>query len=372
MTAVISLSLKRVAKHFRKTVFSSFSALVSASFISAFSTSLALLLEFKSKIPRFPVSDGGVADSGSVTLSAFVSDVLGYLSFALVAVAAVSFFAVYVSVRLNSESSEKFNAVLASLGATRAQRAAAFLTETGVNYFLPIIAGAALGVIPGRLFAESLIRLFEPNFASEVPVFLLNLGVIIALLLTTLAFSLIGRGRGSLTERLKRLNKKEAEATHSYRNSNTFRSMKIEKRVAKKTVEYYKPAYRRISIMIAGAVLYLVIAVAFYYAFGSVSVVIDSNPYDDQDTSAFALKIIGSLVLFCTLSLLVLCALGVIQIVLMIKAQNELRRDTMFCYKSVGMTDNGIKKTLSYEYRAVIFNALLYVLIGTVFIFVLV
>ena len=53
-----------------------------------------------------------------------------------------------------------------------------------------------------------------------------------------------------------------------------------------------------------------------------------------------------------------------------IQAHNRVRRETLAMYKSIGMTDDSIKKVLKYEYRTAVFPAVIYLIFILVLAFI--
>ena len=53
-----------------------------------------------------------------------------------------------------------------------------------------------------------------------------------------------------------------------------------------------------------------------------------------------------------------------------IQAHNRVRRETLAIYKSIGMTDDSIKKVLKYEHMTAVFHAVVYLIFILVLAFV--
>lgn len=365
----VRLGFKRVKRNLGKTAFSSFSVLVSSFVIALFSILILVLSEVEE---RFSGELSGVTSSDKfnniLSLSEFTEQIFRYLTVALFAVVILTLFSIYVFIQLRAEENKKFYATLESIGATHQQRRTVMLTELCILYLCPALVGSIIGAVIGKMISINVAKVIYTDFKSNVStaVVVLVLYAIFALLSIAVVFLTDIKKQKSAIESLKLYNKDEADKSHSYRNSNTFRSMPIEKRVAKKSVEYYKRSYRRISVVISGCTSYLVLAIIFLVKFSRTRVAVDDNPYDNIDTSAFSTYLVNHLMLLTTLSLFLLFLLSVGQIIMMIKAQNAVRRGSMLSYKSVGMTDAGTKRVLRYEYSTVIYNSLIY----TIFLFI--
>ena len=365
----VHLGFKRVKRNFGKTAFSSFSVLISSFIIALFSILILVLSEVRE---FFSKELSGVTSSDKfndiISLSEFTREIFSYLTVALFAVVILTLFSIYVFIQLRADENKKFYATLESIGATHRQRRTVMLTELCILYLCPALVGSITGAVIGKMISLNVAKAIYKDFKSNIStaVVVLVLYVIFAILSIAFVFLTDLKRRKSAIESLKLYNRDEADKSHSYRSSNTFRSMPIEKRVAKKAVEYYKRSYRRISVVISGCTSYLVLAIIFLVKFSSIRVAVDDNPYDNIDTSAFSTYLVNHLMLLTTLSLFLLFMLSVGQIIMMIKAQSAVRRRSMLSYKSVGMTDTGTKKVLRYEYSTVIYNSLIY----TIFLFI--
>ena len=369
MNTPLSIGFKRVKKNFRSTAFSTFSILISAFIISFFTVIISVFSKLGDRLSK---DLSGVTSSdrinGILSVSEFTRQIFQYLTVALIAIIVITVFTIYVYLCLRADENKKFYATLESIGATAKQRTVVMIAEISTLYLFPILIGLTLGAVFGNLLSSALSKAIYPDFSSEEHSLITASLIFLAFVLLLALFVMLtnAKKRKSTIESLRLYNRDEADKSHGYRNSNTFRSMCIEKRIAKKSVEYYKRSYRRISIMISGAGSYLALAFAFFTTLSRIRVALDDNPYDNIDTTALSTHIVTVLTYLTPLSLIILFLLASGQIVMMIKAQNKVRSASMHSYRSVGMTEAGVKKVLKYEYGTVVFHALIYTIFASV------
>ena len=114
--------------------------------------------------------------------------------------------------------------------------------------------------------------------------------------------------------------------------------------------------------MLCACAIYPLLAIVFFILVSETSIS-DYTPGYGIDVAAIAEIFAERIALFGVLAFVALSAFGILGAVYVIKVHNRIRRETMVTYKSVGMTENSIKKVLKYEYRTAIFHAI----IGLVF-----
>ena len=199
-----------------------------------------------------------------------------------------------------------------------------------------------------------------------IPGLLAIVGVVLVL---TFTYVPSVRRSKSVIETVKAHNTKESSETHNYRNSYTFRHMPIEKRIAKKSVAYYSSTYRRITFMFISCVLYPVLAVVFFVLVSETSVT-DYTPNYGIDATTLVGIFAKNIAIFGALAFLALTVFGVLQTMYIIQAHNRVRRETLATYKSIGMTNDSIKKVLKYEYMTAVFHTVVYLIFILVLAFV--
>jgi len=85
------------------------------------------------------------------------------------------------------------------------------------------------------------------------------------------------------------------------------------------------------------------------------------------DIEALVTELAGYIAVAVLLSFLVLSAFAILQVVNMVVMQNRIRNETLFVYRSVGMSEDGIKRVRAYEYKQVAFNAFIALIFVIVF-----
>ena len=372
MKTLLHITLAKMRKDFRKSLFQSFAAFVSMFAISFFACFALSLESFRSANPTFGIEAVGGENILTIeSFSSFFKEIVSGISFIAIAIVILSFVSLFIFARLRTEENKHFFATMTSIGATSGQRKIISITETLILYGLPIIVGSFLGMLPSSIFTGMVARIFVSNYTHSpvsilIPVLLSALGIILVLMFTYIPSV---RRKKSVIETVKAHNTKEAGETHNYRNSYTFRHMPVEQRIAKKSVAYYSSTYRRITFMFISCVLYPVLAVIFFVLVSETSVT-DYTPSYGVDATVLVGIFAEKIAIFGALAFLALTVFGVLQTMYIIQAHNRVRRETLATYKSIGMTDSSIKKVLKYEYRTTVFHAVIYLVFILVIAFV--
>ena len=372
MKTLLHITLAKMRKDFRKSLFQSFAVFVSMFAISFFVCFVLSLEAFRSSNPTFGIEAVGGENILTIeSFSSFFKEIVSGISFIAIAIIILSFVALFIFARLRIEENKHFFATLTSIGATRGQRKIISITETLVLYGIPILLGSFLGILPSQLFTGMVARIFVSDYKHStvsilIPVLLSALGIILVLMFTYIPSV---RRKKSVIETVKAHNTKEAGETHNYRNSYTFRHMPVEQRIAKKSVAYYSSTYRRITFMFISCVLYPVLAVIFFVLVSETSVT-DYTPNYGVDATKLVGIFAKNIAIFGVLAFLALTVFGVLQTMYIIQAHNRVRRETLATYKSIGMTNDSIKKVLKYEYVTAVFHAVIYLIFILVLAFV--
>ncbi len=372
MKTLFHITLAKMRKDFRKSLFQSFAAFVSM-FVISFLVCFVVSLEvFRAANHTFGIEATDGENALTIdSLSSFFQKILSGISFIAIAIIILSFVSLFIFSRLRIEESKRFFATLTSIGATSSQRKIISITEALILYGIPIILGSFLGMLPSQLFTGMVARIFVSYYSPSpvsilIPTFLTILGVTLTLIFT---YSPNVRRKKSIIETVKSHNEKEAGETHNYRNSYTFRHMPIEKRLAKKGVAYYSSTYRKITFMFISCVLYPFLAVIFFMLVSDTSVT-DYTPNYGVDATKLVEIFAKNIATFGVLAFLALTVFGVLQAIYIIQAHNRVRREALTTYKSIGMTDDSIKKVLKYEYMTAVFHAVVYLIFILVLTFV--
>ena len=275
MKTLLHITLAKMRKDFRKSLFQSFAVFVSMFAISFFVCFVVSLEAFRSANPTFGIEAIGGENILTIeSFSSFFKEIVSGISFIAIAIIILSFVALFIFARLRIEENKHFFATLTSIGATSGQRKIISITETLVLYGIPILLGSFLGILPSQLFTGMVARIFASDYKHSpisilIPALLAIVGVVLVLSFTYVPSV---RRKKSVIETVKSHNEKESSETHNYRNSYTFRHMPIEKRIAKKSVAYYSSTYHRITFMFISCVLYPVLAIIFFVLVSETSV----------------------------------------------------------------------------------------------------
>ena len=372
MKTLLHITLGKIKKDFRKSLFQSFAVFVSMFAISFFVCFVISLESFRTSNPTFGIESVGGENILTIeAFSSFFKEIVSGICFIAIAIIILSFVSLFIYARLRIEENKHFFATLTSIGATSGQRQLISFTETLILYGIPIILGSFLGMFPSQLFTGMVARIFISDYTHSYipvlfPVLLAIVGMVLVIMFTYIPS--IGR-RKSVIETVKAHNEKESGETHNYRNSYTFRHMPVEQRIAKKSVAYYSSTYRRITFMFISCVLYPVLAVIFFALVSGTSVT-DHAPNNGIDVAKLVGIFAKNIAIFGVLSFLALSVFGVLQTVYIIQAHNRVRRETLVTYKSIGMTDDSIKKVLKYEYGTAVFHAVICLVFILVLVFV--
>jgi hypothetical protein len=268
-------------------------------------------------------------------------------------------FYLYSSMRRGE--SVRFYTTLLSLGATRRQLAVLATREITLLYLLPASLGALLGILPARLFFTALAARLGISPGGTAAWLLCPLLLLLGAGLSFLFGRVpLPRENAGLIAALRGHNQEEAEEAHHYRRSYTFRYMPPVKRLAKKSVDYYKKDYRRIAMALASLALYPLLSVVFFLSLSGSSITVGAGE------ALSAVEAAGDILLFVAASFALLCAIGVGQVAYMVRLQNERRRKTLRIYTAVGMTEKEARGVLTYEHRTVLLHAFVYVVFAAV------
>lgn len=358
MRLLLHITGAKIKRNFKKNIMQSAAVFISVFMISFFFSFAFGMYSFMEAYPTFGITaTSPMQDVVVENIRAFLNNIVNNIIAISVLAGLLSFVTVYIYSRIRAEENKQFFATLSSIGATHLQKTAVSVFETLALYAVPIIAGAFLGILPANICTALLSGFFVKD-AALPPLLPIAALVSVAAVLLVLVFNLtrrVGR-RGSVIQNVRRHNEKEAGQTHGYRRSFTFQNMPIEQRIAKKSVEYYSEAYRRIMVMFTVCALYPALAVLFFYMLSNVK--LESYAADTGiDVGALMNAFAGYISLFVLIAFLFLFAFAIFDVIYMIKAQNRVRMDTLVTYKSIGMTDQSIKKVQKYEYRTVALNA---------------
>ena len=353
MSPITKITLRRIRKNSRKSIF-----LTIAVFFSMLIISFFIFFELQTLAVQNPAYKG-------LPFTEFMNMVRMSMNVTVVTLVIITFLTVRTYCGMRNEENKEALAVLTSVGATNFQKRKLIATEVVILYLPPTLIGVCLGMIPG----VSLGNLFTGG--SEITtsryfsyVFFALVLVIVTMLLISLCYLLpnVSFKRRSVIQSVKKQNTEASEQLHGYRQSYTFRSKSLLKRLAMKSIDYYETVYNKIALSFASSALYPLLAILLFWNIGNADVVLDINPYDGIDTTAAVLVVVDKILVFLGLCFLVLTFVGIMQAVFMSRIQFLARKESAHIYLSIGMPETDIKKMILLEMRSVLLKSFVWFL----------
>ncbi len=344
MPLIIKLTLRRLRSDIKRTLLIAAALLLSSAMISAF-----IFFEVQLEMTENPAY-------AALPFGEFMRRLRYYINVTVTILSVLTLLAVRSYSAKRNEDNLVTLAVLTSIGASKGQKRGLIITEIFILYMPPVLLGIPIGIIPGIKTAELFLGAEKNSneavfvyFSAAVLIFaVLMLAVIVCCCLPEFKLR-----RRSAIRYVRRQNKNVSEERHGYRESHTYKSQAVLKKLAVKNAEYHYKEYNRIVILILSALLYPITAAVMLVNVGNTDVVIDSNPYDGVDTSAAVTEIINGIFVFIVVCFLILSCLSILQAVLMYRIQIAERRHSARAYLSIGMTRRDMKKMISLEIRSV-------------------
>ena len=290
---------------------------------------------------------------------AFVRRVADYLRVAAGLLAVATFLTVRTWAKLSSEASGKTAAILNSLGATSAQRRYVRRVELTAQYGAALLVGTTAGAVGGIAVAQNFLE-NTVDVREKLPIYvILWITVLTASAgVTALCYTLpqisLRRFAPTATERLRRGGQAVSAEAHGYRSSQTFKRQSLLKRLAAKSVDFYKIRYQSLATSLAVSVFYPLLAGLLIFHLLGETVVADTNPYDGIDTAAAVADSIRGLLGMIAVGFLLLTAQGVWSAILLIRAQIAHRKQVGRAYLAMGMTEREFRRVMLLELRVVL------------------
>lgn len=357
MSPITKITLRKIRKNSRKSIFLTVAVLFSMLMISFF-----IFFELQTLAAQIPAYKG-------LPFTEFINKVRMSMSITVVTLVVITFLTVRTYCSMRNEENKEALAVLTSVGATNFQKRKLIATEVVILYLPPTLIGVCLGMIPGVLLGNLFAGGSEIATSSYFSYALFALVLVIAgMLLISLCYLIpnISFKRKSVIQSVKRQNTKAEKQRHGYRQSYTFRSQSLLKRLAKKSIDYYGTVYNKIALSFASSAMYPLLAVLLFWSIGNTEIVLDINPYDEIDTTAAVLAVVDKFLVFLGLCFSVLTFVGIIQAVFMARMQILSRKESAHIYLSIGMPETDIKKMIRLEIRSVLLRAFFYLIFAGV------
>lgn len=298
----------------------------------------------------------------------FVRSVADGMSLAATLLSIATLMTMRTWAKLSTEASAGTMAVLHSMGATASQRRYLLLTELSMQYLPSLLIGTTVGAVGGLWMSGSLLDGAVDITANAAGYVLLWLTILLVsggllVLCYTLPHIRIKGLTPSAIERLRRRGRSVSTEVHSYRQSKTYRHQSLLKRLATKSVDFYKARYGSLALSLAVSAFYPLLAILLMYHLMNASVMMDTNPFDLADTAdAVAASVTGLLAIIAA-GFLLLTAQGVWGGVLLIRTQLEQRKPAGRAYLSMGMTERDFRRVMLLEMRSMLLRSALYLLL---------
>ena len=355
MSPITKIALRRIKKNSRKSIFLTVAVLFSMLMISFF-----IFFELQTLAVQNPAYKG-------LPFTEFMNKVRMSMNVTVVTLVIITFLTVRTYCSMRNEENKEALAVLTSVGATNFQKRKLIATEVAILYLPPTLIGVCLGMIPGVSLGNLFAGVSEISASNYISHVLLALVLVIAgMLLISLCYLLpnISFKRRSVIQSVKKQNTEASEQRHGYRQSNTFRSKSLLKRLAKKSIDYYGTVYNKIALSFASSAMYPLLAILLFWNIGNADIVLDTNPYDGIDTTAAVLAVVDKILVFLGLCFLVLTIVGIMQAVFMARMQFLARKESAHIYLSIGMPETDIKKMILLEMRSVLLKSFVWLLVS--------
>lgn len=300
----------------------------------------------------------------------FVRSVADGMSVAAALLSVATLMTMRTWAKLSMEASAGTVAVLNSMGATAAQRRYLLLTELSMQYLPSLLVGTTLGGACGLWMGDSLLGGSVDVTANAPAYALLWLAILLVsggllVLCYTIPHVRIKGLTPSATESLRRRGRSVSTEVHGYRQSKTYRRQSLLKRLATKSVDFYKARYGSLAVSLAVSVFYPLLAVLLMYHLMGASVILDNNPFDFADTADAVAASVTGLLTVIAVGFLLLTAQGVWGGILLIRAQLEQRKLAGRAYLSMGMTERDFRRVMLLEMRVLLLRSFLYLFLFT-------
>ena len=283
---------------------------------------------------------------------------------------AVTLLTVKTHCDLRNRENEQILAVLTSVGATAHQKRRLMLIEAILLYLPPTSIGVCLGILPGIVMGN----LFMGKVGMPIHSLLLYPTVAVGLVTVSMLLIMlccflpdVHLKRHSVIRSVRKQNTEAGAQTHGYRQSKTFQSQSFTRRLAKKSTDYYAQTYRSIALSLASAAMYPVTAILLFKNTVNVDVTLDVNPYDIIDTAADVYAAVRQIFGLIGVCFIILTCVGIVQAFMMARMQYMARKQSARVYLSIGMPESDIRRMIFSEIASVLLRTLAYLSIWCIF-----
>ncbi len=357
MKPIAKIALRRLRKNSRSSIFLMIAILFSMLMISFF-----VFFELQTLIAQNAIYH-------DLPFTEFLGKVRMCMTLTIALLLIVTFLTVKTHCSIRNRENEEVLAVLTSVGATARQKRKLVMIEVILLYLPPTLIGICAGVFPGILIGNVFvgvigIQLSHLLLYTLVAVCMIFLGMLMIVLCCFLPG--IRLKRQSVIRSVRKQNDQASEQTHGYRQSKTFKSQSLLKRLAKKSTDYYGKTYHGIALALACAAMYPVTALLLFWHIGNTDIKLDGNPYDGVETTAAVLSAVNKIFLFLVLCFVILTLVGIIQVILMARKQYLTRKQSARVYVSIGIPESDVKRLILLEMSSVLLRSLFYLTVACI------
>lgn len=282
----------------------------------------------------------------------FMAKVSMYMNLSIIVLVLITLMMIRIHCRMRMEETAQLRGILTSVGAENKDLRKIVNADIRILYLPAVLLGAMLGILPGAQIGLKFTGMNEEQNLEWLPLTLLfGAAALIGIFLILLCNYMpeLRLKRKSVIQAVKKQNNNASEETHGYRQSKTFRSQSLTKRLAQKSIDYHGKVYSRIMLLFASSAVYPLLAVLLLWNISRESVVVDANPYDGIDTIAPVLEIVGGLLWFLIGCFAVLTCVGFVQAMLIARIQIAERRRSANVYRMIGMLPEDINRMIHKE-----------------------
>ena len=247
ISPISRIALRRIKRDSTKSIL-----LMIAIFFSVWILSFLLLFEVKILPIQEELYKG-------LPFQEFLAKCRGGINISVAFLILMTILTIRVHCGIRNEENAQTLAVLTSIGAVKGQIKKLIFVEIMILYLPSTVLGVVAGILPCMIMetAFSGEKSLTPSAYMQymvAAVVMIEAGGLLVILCNL--FPMRRRRRDSVIGKVKNQNVKAVQQRHSYRQSRTFRSQALVKRLAKKSVDYYSKIYNNIALSFASAAQY--------------------------------------------------------------------------------------------------------------------
>ena len=357
MSPVTKIAVRRLKANKAKNTALAVSVLFSMMLVSFF-------LAFEMQILLYPNPEHEALPFGE-----FMAKVSLYMNLSIIVLVLITLLMIQIHCRMRMEENEQLRSMLTSVGAESKDLRQIVKTDIRILYLPAVLLGTILGILPGAWMGLKFTGMEQVQKPELLPLTLLFAAVVLLGIFFILLCNYLPEirlKRKSVIQSVKKQNQNANEQTHGYRQSKTFRSQSLLKRLAQKSIDYHGKIYTRIMLMFASSAVYPLLAVLLLWNIGKESVVVDANPYDGTDTITPVLEIVGGLLWFLIICFSVLTCISFMQAILIARMQTAERKRSANVYRMIGMVPEDINRMIRKELFGVVIRTFVLFILAAV------